>query len=112
MMLLKIGTFCPFCPSAPTTLVSFQVIDKSNFFNTEVRSLLFGSLGDPRVTEHPQLAVMHTIWAREHNRIATALSALNPKWNDETIFQETRRIVGAEMQQITYYEWLPALIGM
>ena len=112
MMLLKIGTFCPFCTSAPTTLVSFQVIDKSNFFNTEVRSLLFGSLGDPRVTEHPQLAVMHTIWAREHNRIATALSALNPKWNDETIFQETRRIVGAEMQQITYYEWLPALIGM
>jgi len=38
------------------------------------------------------------------------LATLNPKWNDETIFQEARRIVGAEMQHITYYEWLPSII--
>lgn len=54
---------------------------------------------------------MHTLWAREHNRIAAKLSALNPKWSDETIFQETRRIVIAEIQHIIYNEFLPNLLS-
>ena len=68
-------------------------------------------LGDSRCTEQPQLTVMHTLWAREHNRIANSLSALNPTWNDETIFQEARRIVVAEVQHITYNEFIPNLIS-
>jgi peroxidase len=67
--------------------------------------------GDSRCTEQPQLTVMHTIWAREHNRIARSLSALKPTWNDETIFQEARRIVIAELQHITYNEFIPALLS-
>ena len=55
---------------------------------------------------------MHTIWVREHNRIARKLSNLNPTWSDESIFQEARRIVIAEMQHITYQEFLPSLLGM
>ncbi|XP_046637740.1 chorion peroxidase-like [Daphnia pulicaria] len=46
---------------------------------------------------------------REHNRVVKALSALNPTWSDETIFQEARRIVVAEMQHIAYDEFIPAL---
>ncbi|PSN56140.1 hypothetical protein C0J52_03325 [Blattella germanica] len=67
--------------------------------------------GDMRVNLHPQLTVMHTLWYREHNRIAEELAALNPQWDDETLFQESRRIVIAQMQHITYKEWMPLVIG-
>lgn len=67
--------------------------------------------GDRRVNEHASLTVMHTIWVREHNRIATELASLNPQWDDEHIYQETRKIVIAQIQRITYEEFLPALFG-
>ncbi|CAL7938603.1 unnamed protein product [Xylocopa violacea] len=67
--------------------------------------------GDYRVNTHPQLAVMYTVWLREHNKIANGLAELNPNWSDEKLYQEARRIVIAEIQHITYKEWLPVLLG-
>ena len=67
--------------------------------------------GDRRVNEHASLTVMHTIWVREHNRIATELASMNPQWDDEHIYQEARKIVIAQVQRITYEEFLPALFG-
>ncbi|XP_028398562.1 eosinophil peroxidase-like [Dendronephthya gigantea] len=67
--------------------------------------------GDVRVNEQAALAAMHTLWVREHNDIATRLRSINPHWNGERIYQETRKILGALVQQITYEEWLPILIG-
>ena len=54
---------------------------------------------------------MHTIWMREHNRIAAGLSDVNPHWDEDRLYQEARKIVGAEMQHITYNEWLPLVVG-
>ncbi|XP_046846471.1 eosinophil peroxidase-like [Xenia sp. Carnegie-2017] len=67
--------------------------------------------GDVRVNEQAALAAMHTLWVREHNRIATGLRNINPFWDEEKIYQEARKIVGALVQQITFKEWLPILIG-
>jgi len=67
--------------------------------------------GDTRANGLPQLTVMHTLWMREHNRLAKQLAYINPHWGDERIFQEARKIVTASIQHITYAEWLPALLG-
>ncbi|XP_077288379.1 salivary peroxidase/catechol oxidase-like [Arctopsyche grandis] len=67
--------------------------------------------GDVRANIHPHLTAMHTLWMREHNRIARALADLNPTWGDEMLYQESRRIVVAQLQHITYTQWLPELVG-
>lgn len=54
---------------------------------------------------------MQTLWVREHNRVARKLATVNPQWSDETLYQEARRVVIAEIQHITYKEWLPLLVG-
>uniref|UniRef100_A0A182YJL5 Uncharacterized protein n=1 Tax=Anopheles stephensi TaxID=30069 RepID=A0A182YJL5_ANOST len=67
--------------------------------------------GDSRSGEQPGLLMMHMIWVNEHNQIATRLSDINPHWSDEKVYQETRRIVGALFQHITYREFLPLVLG-
>jgi hypothetical protein len=67
--------------------------------------------GDPRANEHVGLTAMHTLWVREHNRLATELSSTHPTWSDEELYQHARKTVGALIQSITYQEYLPALLG-
>lgn len=67
--------------------------------------------GDFRANEQLGLLSMHTIWMREHNRIAEELGNLNPQWDDDKVYHEARKIVGAEMQHISYTEWLPKILG-
>lgn len=47
---------------------------------------------------------------RAHNKIADALEALHPDWDDETLYQEARSIGAALYLHITYNEFLPHII--
>ena len=65
--------------------------------------------GDVRCNDQTTLTILHIIWLRQHNRIAPLLQNLNPDWDDETIFQETRKIVGSMIQKIAYKDYLPKI---
>jgi peroxidase len=67
--------------------------------------------GDVRSNEQVGLTAMHTLFVREHNRLADRIASKYPRATDEEIYQLARKIVGAEMQIITYKEFLPALLG-
>src|SRR5881397_3852331 len=62
--------------------------------------------GDVRANENIALTALHTLFAREHNRIVAALPSY---LSAELRFQIARRVVGAEIQFITYREFLPTL---
>jgi peroxidase len=67
--------------------------------------------GDVRANEHVGLTSLHTLFMREHNRLAGRIAQCYPDADDEEIYQTARKIVGAEIQIITYNEFLPALLG-
>ena len=80
--------------------------------------------GDIRVDEHIGLTSVHTLFLREHNRLADDIgnrlnsdAALNQLFIDsglgegDFIYEAARMVVGAEIQAITYNEFLPLLVG-
>lgn len=67
--------------------------------------------GDVRANENIELTAMHTLFVREHNRLAGQIAAANPGLSDEEVYQRARAMVIAEIQSITFNEWLPALLG-
>ena len=96
--------------------------------------------GDFRANEHAALSGVHTLFVREHNRWAELIAGMDggpgppqppghgsgdrrprspgaggggggPHLSGDEIYELARAIVGAEMQAITYREFLPVLLG-
>ena len=69
--------------------------------------------GDIRANENVMLTSMHTLFNREHNRLVDKINTLplGGTLNEDEKYQLARKIVGAELQIITYNEFLPALLG-
>jgi len=101
----------PLLKTSDGNLLPFNTdaLGNANGFVTTPESLFLA--GDVRVNEQLGLTVMHTLFVREHNRIATRLLNANPTADQDAVFEATRRLVIAKLQVITYDEWLPALLG-
>jgi peroxidase len=67
--------------------------------------------GDVRANENSSLVSQHTLWVRNHNRLAGELATAHPDWGNAELFERARQINIAQWQNIVVYEWLPALIG-
>ena len=67
--------------------------------------------GDVRANEQLGLTAMHTLFVREHNRLAEKIGAQRSNWDGDRIYEKARQLVGAQIQVITYNEFLPALLG-
>jgi len=74
-------------------------------FSADVRFIA----GDSRANEHIALMALHVLFLREHNRLAEDIAERNPDWSDEDIFQLARKLIAAQIQAITYEEFLPSL---
>jgi len=80
-------------------------------FNSGLLLWMISFTGDDRANEWSGLAALHTIFVREHNRVAEKLHQLNGHWNGERLYQETRRINIANWQNIVYNHYLPIIVG-
>lgn len=67
--------------------------------------------GDGRANENLGLLSLHTVFLREHNRLVSELATADPTLDDEELYQKARKIVGGTIQQITFQEFLPSLLG-
>jgi peroxidase len=67
--------------------------------------------GDVRVSENPDLTAMTTLFVREHNYQVDTLAQQHPDWTGDQLYQMARAIVTAEIQNITFSEFLPHLLG-
>jgi Animal haem peroxidase len=57
------------------------------------------------------LALLHTVFTREHNAVADRLAAEHPGWTDDELFAKARLITAALMAKIHTVEWTPAIIA-
>ncbi|MCB1209461.1 MAG: hypothetical protein KDK97_09050 [Verrucomicrobiales bacterium] len=90
-------------------LLPFNLDGLDNVPSAQIPSLFVA--GDVRVNEQVGLIALHTVFMREHNYWADTLRAANPSMSDEELYQSARCIVAAEMQAITWREFLPVLLG-
>jgi peroxidase len=67
--------------------------------------------GDARAQENPDLTALQTLFVREHNYQVDKLHTEHPNWSGDQLYQQARAIVTGEIENITYSEFLPHLLG-
>ena len=85
--------YAPFLFDNGSIKEEFNILDKplsiGKVPDPEMLSRLFAFGGD-RVNASPQIAMMNTLFLREHNRLAGEIQKNNPSWDDERVFETAR----------------------
>ncbi|CAI5451438.1 unnamed protein product [Caenorhabditis angaria] len=68
--------------------------------------------GDFRNSLHPALIPIHTVFIKQHNRLAQMIKNSRSGLTDEQIFQLARRIMIAQWQHFVYSEYLPNILSL
>ncbi len=96
---------------SPGNLLPFNTMGLPNMNQGTLPDASLFLTGDIRANDNLGLLALHTIFAREHNRLVDLIAAQQPELTAEQQYQLARKIVGAELQIVTYREFLPALMG-
>lgn len=67
--------------------------------------------GDSRVNANPLVTSLYTIFLRSHNQIAQKLRQMNPKWNENQLFNVTKDVNTAIYQKFIYNDWANVVLG-
>jgi hypothetical protein len=85
------------------------ILDENGDLATDANGRILA--GDVRAGENQALLSLHTLFGREHNRLVDELAERDPSLTDDELYQAARTRVEAQIQAITYNEYLPLLVG-
>ena len=89
--------WAPFLYEGEAIKAEFAVLDRplgeDAFKGDPARRSRIFAFGGDRANAVPQVAMMNTLFLREHNRIAGVIEAANPGWDDERVFQTARNVI-------------------
>ncbi|CDF35806.1 Animal heme peroxidase homologue [Chondrus crispus] len=94
--------------TGPGDILPVNFMDLSN---VPLPSDQFFVAGDVRPAENPVLTALHVVFLREHNDLCDELEAAFPDMGQDELFQNARKINGAQFQKIVLEEYYPAIVG-
>ena len=102
--------YAPFLFDGTKIKPEFEILDlplRINKFKEypHIISKIFAVGGD-RVNASPQVAMMNTLFLREHNRLAGIMETANPGWDDTRVFETARIITIVEFIKIVVEEYI------
>jgi hypothetical protein len=86
-------------------------LQKQTGVEVDLKSAKAFGCGDKRCNEQIMLTCFHTLFVKEHNRLAQAYRNLYPHASDDEIFDQARLQNIRQYQRIIYEEWLPLVLG-
>ncbi|MDB5334067.1 MAG: heme peroxidase [Phycisphaerales bacterium] len=104
------GNMLPYDNTTYFTAAQIAALNMANDAQAVPQSQLFAT-GDVRGNENVELTALQTLFLRNHNRIAQTLQKAHPKWTDEQLYQEARKLNIAQYQSNVYNGWIPAVLG-